>query len=129
MLFVNKTDRAHRLETCKSCEHYVESTRSCGPLVTEAFTDSKLCGCFMPAKTKLKVASCPLGKWGATISKEDLEAIRHMLDNKREYTNEDLVQWHNKMTGGNARRSTCSPCNNRMVKDLRKRLRNADKEQ
>ena len=129
MLFVNNKVRAHRLETCKACEHFVALTKSCGPLVTEAFTDSKLCGCFMPAKTKLKVASCPLGKWNATINKDDLEAIRHMLDHKEQYTNEDLVQWHNKVTGGNANRSTCAPCNNRMVKDLRQLLRNAEQEQ
>lgn len=128
MLLVSKDIREMRMDTCRACQHYVAATKSCGPLVTEAFTDSKLCGCFMPAKSRLKVASCPLDKWGATITKDDLEAIRHMLENKQEYTNEDLVQWHNKMTGGNKKRSTCAPCNNTMVKDLRRLLESAKKD-
>ena len=116
------------MDICRACQHYVAATKSCGPLVTEAFTDSKLCGCFMPAKSRLKGSSCPLDKWGATITKDDLDAIRQMLGNKEQYTNEDLVQWHNKMTGGNKRRSSCAPCNNTMVKDLRRLLQSADKD-
>ena len=39
-----------RYEICKACPYYV-SLRC------------KKCGCFMAAKTKLKEATCPIGKW------------------------------------------------------------------
>ncbi len=127
MLFASREERARRMETCKACEHYVATTMSCGPLVTEAFTDSKLCGCYMPAKTKLRTMKCPLDKWDSAVTAEDIEAIRHMLDHKEKYTNQDLVDWHNKMTGGNKNRSTCGPCNNQMAQQLRALVRQHDK--
>jgi len=42
-----------RIEHCKNCEHLVAKINIC-----------KKCGCFMPAKVRLKWASCPIGKWG-----------------------------------------------------------------
>lgn len=41
-----------RLEICKGCPELIQLTSQC-----------KKCGCFMPAKTKLDAAKCPLGKW------------------------------------------------------------------
>lgn len=41
-----------RFEICLGCEHLIQLTKTC-----------KKCGCFMQAKTKLKEASCPIGKW------------------------------------------------------------------
>lgn len=41
-----------RLEICKECPALFKPTYQC-----------KECGCFMTAKTKLKLAKCPLGKW------------------------------------------------------------------
>jgi hypothetical protein len=38
---------------CKQCEHLVQIFNVCN-----------VCGCFMPIKTKLKRAECPIGKWG-----------------------------------------------------------------
>jgi hypothetical protein len=40
-----------RLAICEQCPHF-SVTKQC-----------KKCGCFMPAKTKLLHASCPLGEW------------------------------------------------------------------
>lgn len=40
-----------RMSVCQTC-----------PFFTKARTCRK-CGCFMPVKTKLKNARCPLGKW------------------------------------------------------------------
>lgn len=40
-----------RMSICSSCEH-ISITKQC-----------KLCGCFMPAKTLLANAGCPIGKW------------------------------------------------------------------
>lgn len=126
MLLVSKKERASRMDICRVCEHFVATTQSCGPLVTEAFTDSPLCGCHMPTKTRLKTAKCPLDKWQAQVTDEDLASVRHMLENKSQYTNEDLVQWYNKLTGENRSRTTCTPCNNEMVKSLRRLLQSAE---
>ncbi len=128
MLLVDKKTRELRLDTCRMCPHFVAMTQSCGPLVTEAFTSSKLCGCHMPTKVKLKVAKCPHDKWGATVTTDDLERVRHMLDNKREYTNQDLVDLYNKLTGAHRQRTTCTSCNNSMVKELRRLLNAFDDE-
>ena len=85
MFFVTGQKRNDRLAICKSCEHFVQSTKSCGPLLTEAFTDSKLCGCHMPTKTRLKVASCELGKWEAEITAEDIEEIQTFLKTENQF--------------------------------------------
>lgn len=41
-----------RFSICKECPEIIELTSTC-----------KKCGCFMYMKTKLKDATCPLGKW------------------------------------------------------------------
>ena len=43
---------AHRLEICKGCEFFRQTTQTC-----------KKCGCFMKAKSMLANAKCPVGKW------------------------------------------------------------------
>lgn len=43
---------ASRLEICKSCEFFRNSTQTC-----------RKCGCFMKLKTTLEKAKCPIGKW------------------------------------------------------------------
>ena len=125
MFFVTGQKRTDRLNTCKACEHFVDSTKSCGNLVTEAFTHSPLCGCHMPTKTRLKVASCPLGKWEAEISKEDLDAIRKLIEDPTQATNGDLAELYSKATGTNTKASQCSSCNRRMLNELKKLLKDA----
>jgi hypothetical protein len=127
MLFVNAHLRAERLATCQSCEHYVEKTKSCGPLVTEAFTDSPLCGCFMPAKTKLKTASCPLGKWEATVKSEDVAQIKEFLTRDNQYrTTGELTMLANKYLGAGKAASSCPPCNRKLLQELQTLVDNAD---
>lgn len=41
-----------RFEICKQCIELIPIVNQC-----------KQCGCFMPLKTKLEEARCPLGKW------------------------------------------------------------------
>lgn len=41
-----------RISICLSCPSFIALTKQC-----------KKCGCFMPAKTKLSNAKCPLNKW------------------------------------------------------------------
>ncbi len=45
-------DGEERYNICKSCDRFNKLTKIC-----------KECGCFMPAKTKLKNNFCPLNKW------------------------------------------------------------------
>ncbi len=125
MFFVTGQKRTDRLAICYDCEHFVQSTKSCGPLVTEAFTDSKLCGCHMPTKTRLKVASCPLGKWQAEIKQSDLDAIRELIQNPHNATNADLARLYSKATGTNAEATRCASCNRKMLNDLKQLLKDA----
>lgn len=125
MFFVTGQKRTDRLNICHACEHFVSSTKSCGDLVTEAFTDSKLCGCHMPTKTRLKVASCPLGKWGAEITETDLTEIRNIIENPTKATNGDLARIYSKATGTNTQASQCSSCNRRMLNELKTLLNDA----
>jgi ribosomal protein L32 len=46
------SDSETRMNVCRQCEHLHPTTKLC-----------MRCGCFMPAKTKIKNAHCPLGKW------------------------------------------------------------------
>jgi hypothetical protein len=41
-----------RYSICLSCPELINMTKQC-----------KKCGCFMAMKTKIKHASCPIGKW------------------------------------------------------------------
>jgi len=41
-----------RYSICLSCPELINMTKQC-----------KRCGCFMALKTKVKHASCPIGKW------------------------------------------------------------------
>jgi len=49
-----------RYEICKKCPEFINLTTQC-----------KKCGCIMTLKTKLKIAECPLGKWGQVDVKID----------------------------------------------------------
>lgn len=41
-----------RYEACEKCPFFIRSSKLCSE-----------CGCYMPAKTKLKAATCPKGIW------------------------------------------------------------------
>lgn len=55
-VFVEATVQTNRMAICQSCPEFNASTTQC-----------KKCGCFMSAKTRLKVATCPVNKWGKDI--------------------------------------------------------------
>lgn len=63
-----------RMEICKACPNL-------------KLNFCKECGCFMPAKTKLKWASCPIGKWEAT-EPEPTDDIEEMEAEVPVYKNE-----------------------------------------
>ena len=49
---IDENESEKRLAICESCPSLIKLTHQC-----------KECGCFMKLKTKLKEATCPLGKW------------------------------------------------------------------
>ena len=49
---VKNKKRKERLSTCNNCEHYNSFFKQC-----------KICKCFMPLKTMLVNANCPINKW------------------------------------------------------------------
>lgn len=130
MLFTNEATRQERLEKCKSCKYYQAATRTCGPLgigkeVTYRKQKKQLCGCIMPIKTRLKMATCPLGKWESTISKTEILQIGQYLENRTpgrwtEQEREQVVALYNIATGGNEGVTTCTGCLENMVMDLKR---------
>lgn len=51
-LFVSDKTYEKRIMTCKGCDKYDELENRC-----------RECGCFIPAKAKIILDSCPLNKW------------------------------------------------------------------
>jgi hypothetical protein len=49
--YVDEIKEKERLDICKDCDK-LTAANTC-----------KECGCFMPAKVKLKYAECPTNKW------------------------------------------------------------------
>jgi len=54
VLFVSDEVYKERVEICKTCDKFAEFENMC----TE-------CGCYIPAKAKIILDSCPLAKWSA----------------------------------------------------------------
>jgi hypothetical protein len=80
----------------------------------------------MPAKTKLKVASCPLDKWEAVVSAQDVERIREFLTrNNSERTKQELTELSVKFLGG-GKASSCPACNRKLIQQLKDLVHNAD---
>ena len=52
MILAKTEVREKRKSICENCEHNRKPYEIC-----------KLCKCFIPAKTSLKSAACPIGKW------------------------------------------------------------------
>ena len=50
-----------RAAICNSCEHLNKTLSIC-----------KKCGCFMPAKVRLKWARCPINKWEVIPNTKEL---------------------------------------------------------
>ena len=49
---VSKSKYNERMNICKMCNKFKTLTKQCGD-----------CFCFLPIKAKVKIATCPQGKW------------------------------------------------------------------
>ena len=80
-----------RMEICKSCQYYDDS------LVHHNNPEEKIiqcmkCGCWLTAKAKMSLDSCPIGKWSTNNDKflnEKYPEIKQRIDNKEE-TNQNI---------------------------------------
>ena len=57
VLFVSEEEYKERIMTCRNCDKFREVQNECAA-----------CGCYLPAKARIVLDSCPLGKW---ISKDE----------------------------------------------------------
>tara|TARA_B100000424_G_C22939272_1_gene499806 strand:+ start:2252 stop:2656 length:405 start_codon:yes stop_codon:yes gene_type:complete len=133
MLLTSSKIRNSRLEICRSCKHFVDVTQSCGTLgfgerVKYKNTTKKLCGCIMPIKTHLKIASCPIHKWKSLIEDSDIKELKKLLggiDKKiSKEQNIQLTKLYNRITSKNNKISNCNSCVKKMVTEMRELLEN-----
>ena len=132
-----------RLNICKACKHFKVETQSCGTIIlgdklspedlAEAEANNeithyrkklRLCGCFMPVKTKYSLFRCPINKWGRyKLNETEADALREFvlgLPTQGIYTAEiikEASEWFTKITG---QRQGCSSCKARMIIDYLK---------
>ncbi len=122
--WVSQNVRNQRMHNCMTCEHYVAQTRSCGPLGFGKKVGTKeLCGCIMPVKTQLKYAECPIGKWQAQITKQQIDEVAEALKGIKNHVsasqNKELQALSNKLFGRNNAISNCRSCVRKMIDELR----------
>lgn len=123
MLFVTPEERTRRLRTCEGCKYYKANTKSCGTLARPRTLRNgvKLCGCFMPAKTKFKFSECPAGFWNATVTSQDRQRIRHFMDASGNLSIEqtrELVDLYSRVTGTTNNYTGCNSCLAQMRNEL-----------
>ena len=134
MFTVPPSIRAQRLTTCQACKHFKPSTHSCGTLIigrkltpeelaeaeennqiTHYRKKTRLCGCYIPEKSKYSLERCPVNKWGYyKLNEEEARALATFvkeLPTEGKFSAIDVrtaADWVYKMTG---RRVSCASCN------------------
>jgi hypothetical protein len=139
--------RKERFDTCRGCKYYKAATHSCGTkfignkideseenVVTYYRRKARLCGCDMRLKTWLRLAECPLGKWGKyKLSDDDVEQLKAFLDSlpKTGSVNDpklitEITKWFNKMSD---QRISCTACNAMTIlKELKRHINKTENE-
>jgi hypothetical protein len=138
--------RKERFDTCRACKYYKASTHSCGTkfignaidedenVVTYYRRKTRLCGCDMRLKTWLRLAQCPVGKWGKyKLTDEDEEQLRLFIASlpKSGSINDpkivtEITKWFNKMSD---QKINCTACNaSTILAELKKHLKSTDNE-
>tara|TARA_B100001939_G_C16873978_1_gene587737 strand:+ start:842 stop:1210 length:369 start_codon:yes stop_codon:yes gene_type:complete len=75
-----------RMEICRSCEYYDDSLEHHN-LPGEKIIRCKHCGCWLTAKARMSLDSCPIDKWSTNSNRfvnEKFEEIKQKIDNKEE---------------------------------------------
>ena len=86
--------------------------------------DTRTCGCFMDAKTKLSFSRCPLNKWEfLQVTENDYLAIKKLLDEVDNTINPEqkelLFEMKRKYFGGKTKTSNCVPCLKSALRDMK----------
>lgn len=138
MLFVRSSEYNRRLEICRNCKFFESTTQSCGSLIVGGEEQIEvqyrkksihLCGCVMPIKAKLSLATCPAGKWKGLLTDEEKVALIALLDEIESTGKIDDVQrnqfyaYKDQITQAFNERSTCSACIKREIKTMRESLK------
>lgn len=140
-LSVTPAVRNSRLEKCHGCKFFQSNFGTCGTPVVGKYVELpqneatyykekiRLCGCVMKIKTKLKFASCPIGKWGPDfIDGQLLEKMRGFLEGiltKSSLTWEEVVELYNYINSLSKRRykvSSCPTCIANFITELAEHL-------
>jgi hypothetical protein len=87
MLIVSRQEQKDRMAVCRTCPHLEDGFCGGKPQVGlrgvslgKTLPDgTKLCGCYMAVKTRMKFAACPLGHWGQ-LSPSEVEDVRAALE-------------------------------------------------
>ena len=125
-MFVDKRTYKERFNTCKACEYFENGT--CGPPVIgkkiqKGTSSVQLCGCIMKIKCNLKIAKCPLNKWGRELSRSEIKEIEELIkDVRKDPRNKNEVRFFtqdqntrlSKITGKNI----CLKCQKKQVRSL-----------
>jgi len=138
MLFVKSSEYNRRLAICRNCKFFEASTQSCGSLIVGEEQEIEvqykkksihLCGCVMPIKAKLSLASCPANKWKGMLTDaernelllllEEIETTGKIDDNQRN----QFYAYKDQITQAYNERSTCSACIKREIKLMRETLK------
>ena len=142
ILVDNKTYNG-RLDTCRACKHYVSGTRSCGPLIVGKVVkhrrnNVKLCGCIMDVKSRLAVASCPIGRWKDVDNQAGIVALTHdekvqlfeflntVIQNNGSTSRQDTEKfwnWMDRVAGKKVKRTSCASCVQEMIESIRPELK------
>jgi hypothetical protein len=90
MLLTNATQRIERIEICKLCPVYNQSTTSCGTFLNKLnpFNEPveldgvtfRPCGCNIRAKASLKISQCPAGRWPVILSEKDRAKLLDIIE-------------------------------------------------
>tara|TARA_R110001599_G_scaffold153474_1_gene338720 strand:- start:31 stop:438 length:408 start_codon:yes stop_codon:yes gene_type:complete len=122
-----------RIAICVECVHFKPKTRTCGtPVIGDKVGDTRTCGCFMDAKTKISFSRCPLDKWEfLQVTENDYIAIKKLLDEVKNSINpkqkEVLFSLHAKYFGGKMKMSNCAPCIKRTLDEMKQIVQEYEK--
>lgn len=136
MITIKAPEYNKRLEICRACPHFVESSGSCGTflkgdLITVKGRKKKIrtCGCVMRIKAKLTWASCPINSWEGYITKATIKAVEALLKSLDEKPIlkadkiQDFFDTYNKAFNKNKQVTNCVGCVKEMIKEMKDALK------
>lgn len=122
-----------RIKICEECKHFKSNTRTCGTaIIGDQVGDTRTCGCFMDAKTKLSFSRCPLNKWEfLQVTENDYLAIKKLLNEVDNTINAEqkkvLFEMKAKYFGGKSKTTNCVPCLKSALREMKQIVQEYEK--